>query len=92
MGQLDPLFDIRALNAEVRDIPPDVDLLMLVQPTRLTKATLYAIEQFVMRGGRALIFVDPYAEAQSITARSAANSAGTISTCSWALGRRHGPG
>ncbi|MEC7302494.1 MAG: Gldg family protein [Pseudomonadota bacterium] len=70
MGQLDPLFDIRALNAEVRDIPPDVDLLMLVQPTRLTKATLYAIEQFVMRGGRALIFVDPYAEAQSITARS----------------------
>ena len=64
MGQLDPLFDIRALNAEVRDIPPDVDLLMLVQPTRLTKATLYAIEQFVMRGGRALIFVDPYAEAQ----------------------------
>ncbi|MEC7202385.1 MAG: Gldg family protein [Pseudomonadota bacterium] len=70
MGQLDPLFDIRALNAEVRNIPPDVDLLMLVQPTRLTKATLYAIEQFVMRGGRALIFVDPYAEAQSITARS----------------------
>ena len=70
MGQLDPLFDIRALNAEVRDITPDIDLLMLVQPTRLTKATLYAIEQFVMRGGRALIFVDPYAEAQSITARS----------------------
>jgi len=70
MGQLDPLFDIRALNAEIRDIPPDVDLLMLIQPTRLTRATLYAIEQFVLRGGRALIFVDPYAEAQSITARS----------------------
>ena len=43
---------------------------MLVQPTRLTKATLYAIEQFVLRGGRALVFVDPYVEAQSITARS----------------------
>ena len=70
MGQLDPLFDIQALNAEIRVIPPDVDLLMLVQPTRLTKATLYAIEQFVLRGGRALVFVDPYVEAQSITARS----------------------
>ena len=70
MGQLDPLFDIQALNAEIRVIPPDVDLLMLVQPIRLTKATLYAIEQFVLRGGRALVFVDPYVEAQSITARS----------------------
>ncbi|MBO88891.1 MAG: ABC transporter [Rickettsiales bacterium] len=70
MGQLDPLFNIHALNAEIRVIPPDVDLLMLVQPTRLTKETLYAIEQFVLRGGRALIFVDPYVEAQSITARS----------------------
>ena len=70
MGQLDPLFNIQALNAEIRVIPPDVDLLMLVQPTRLTKATLYAIEQFVLRGGRALVFVDPYVEAQSITARS----------------------
>ena len=28
------------------------------------------LEQFVLRGGRALVFVDPYVEAQSITARS----------------------
>ena len=48
----------------------DVDLLMLIQPTRLTKETLYAIEQFVLRGGRALIFADPFSESQSITARS----------------------
>ena len=43
---------------------------MLIQPTRLTKETLYAIEQFVLRGGRALIFADPFSESQSITARS----------------------
>lgn len=70
MAQLDPLFDIRALDTETRVIPDDVDLLMLIQPIRLTKPTLYAIEQFVLAGGRALIFVDPFVEAQSITARS----------------------
>ena len=70
MGQLDTLFDIHALNSEIRAIPDDVDLLMLIQPTRLTKETLYAIEQFVLQGGRALIFADPFSESQSITARS----------------------
>tara|TARA_B100000674_G_scaffold92397_1_gene64998 strand:- start:1372 stop:3267 length:1896 start_codon:yes stop_codon:yes gene_type:complete len=70
MGQLDTLFDIHALNSEIRAIPDEVDLLMLIQPTRLTKETLYAIEQFVLRGGRALIFADPFSESQSITARS----------------------
>ncbi len=70
MGQLDPLFDIQALSSDIRVIPDDVDLLLLVQPTRLTRETLYAVEQFVLAGGRALVFVDPFVEAQSITARS----------------------
>jgi len=74
MGQLDPLFDIHALDAEVRVIPEDVDLLLLIQPTRLTRETLYAVEQFVLKGGRALIFADPFSEAQSITARSGRES------------------
>jgi ABC-type uncharacterized transport system involved in gliding motility auxiliary subunit len=74
MGQLDPLFDIHALDAEVRTIPEDVELLLLIQPTRLTRETLYAIEQFVLNGGRALIFADPFSEAQSITARSGRES------------------
>ena len=41
----------------------DVDVLVLVHPKNLSDDTLYAIDQFVMRGGRALIFVDPQAEA-----------------------------
>ena len=74
MGQLDPLFDIHALDVEVRTIPEDVELLLLIQPTRMTRETLYAVEQFVLNGGRALIFADPFSEAQSITARSGRES------------------
>ncbi len=54
-------FDVRDLGTSVERIPDDVSLLWVVQPTDLPAATLYAIDQFVMAGGNALIFVDPVA-------------------------------
>jgi ABC-type uncharacterized transport system involved in gliding motility auxiliary subunit len=63
MSQLEQLFTVRTLAADVASIDADVDVLMLVHPKALTPATLFAIDQFVLRGGRALIFVDPEAEA-----------------------------
>mgnify|MGYP003333868589 CR=1 FL=1 len=56
------LFDIRTLPASVLKIDDDVNVLWIVHPTMLDESTQYAIDQFVMRGGRALIFVDPLAE------------------------------
>jgi ABC-type uncharacterized transport system involved in gliding motility auxiliary subunit len=40
-------------------IDKDVDVLMVVHPKQLPPKTLYAIDQFVMRGGKVLLFVDP---------------------------------
>jgi ABC-type uncharacterized transport system involved in gliding motility auxiliary subunit len=57
--QLQDLFTLRTLTADVDHIDKDVDVLMLVHPKRLPPHTLYAIDQFVMRGGRVLLFVDP---------------------------------
>jgi len=37
--------------------------LMLVHPKGLAEKTLFAIDQFVMRGGRLIAFVDPFSEA-----------------------------
>jgi ABC-type uncharacterized transport system involved in gliding motility auxiliary subunit len=59
LTQLQELFSIRTLTADVDHIDKDVDVLMLVHPKSLTPKTLYAIDQFVMRGGRILLFVDP---------------------------------
>ncbi len=50
------------LDANFTSIPKDVDVLMVVQPKNLTPAQRYAIDQFVLSGGRALIFVDPLSE------------------------------
>jgi ABC-type uncharacterized transport system involved in gliding motility auxiliary subunit len=59
LAQLEPLFTLRTLNAGFDRIDKDVDVLMIVQPKNLPAQTLYAIDQFVMRGGRVLLFIDP---------------------------------
>src|SRR6202011_3623895 len=61
LTQLQDLFTMRPLTADVDHIDKDVDVLMLVHPKALPQKTLYAIDQFVMRGGRILLFVDPNA-------------------------------
>lgn len=61
--QLSELFELRRLQGNPKVIADDVDLLMLVHPKELPEDTLYAIDQFVMRGGRLLAFVDPDSEA-----------------------------
>ncbi len=62
LEQMRQLFEIRMLQPQDTTIPEEVDVLMLVHPKELGEQTLYAIDQFVLRGGRALVFVDPYAE------------------------------
>ena len=55
-------YTLRELPTEVPEIPSDVDVLMLVHPHDLPISTLYAIDQFALKGGRVLAFVDPNAE------------------------------
>lgn len=65
LTQLQDLFTIHSLSSDVDHIERDVDVLMLVHPKKLPPKTLYAIDQFVMRGGRVLLFVDPNAGADT---------------------------
>ena len=61
--QLRELFELRRLQGMPSDIADDVDLLLLVHPKDVPEHTLVAIDQFVLRGGRLLVFLDPDAEA-----------------------------
>ncbi len=60
--QAGQLFEIRDLGTSFESIEEDVNLLWIVQPRGLSIAAQYAIDQFIMRGRNALIFVDPLAE------------------------------
>ncbi|MDP7667154.1 MAG: Gldg family protein [Rhodospirillales bacterium] len=58
--QMKQFFEIRTLHAKADAIDEDVDVLMVVHPDQLAEATLYAIDQYVVGGGKALFFVDPH--------------------------------
>jgi len=64
-GVLDAMrqfFDVRVLKKGATTIEDDVDILLLAHATDMSEQTLYAVDQFVLRGGRAMIFVDPFSE------------------------------
>ncbi len=55
------LYRVEMLPQPFRQIG-DVDLLLLIHPQDLPEESLRAIDRYLTHGGRALIFVDPYAE------------------------------
>lgn len=55
-------YDIRELDIETDEIDEDIDTLIIIHPKDISRKTLYAVDQFVLRGGKALVFVDPMAE------------------------------
>jgi len=63
LSQLKRSFDVQGLDTDVQRIPENVDVLMVVHPRQLDDKTLFAIDQFVLGGGRALIFLDAFSEA-----------------------------
>jgi ABC-type uncharacterized transport system involved in gliding motility auxiliary subunit len=62
IAQLRETADVRPLSGDIQKIEDDVDALLLVHPKDLSPQTLYAVDQFVMRGGKLLAFVDPQSE------------------------------
>lgn len=61
--QLSQLFDLQDLPPDTGVLPQDLELLVLVHPKDLSENMLYQIDQFALRGGRVLAFMDPVAEA-----------------------------
>ncbi len=54
-------FDVRQVNMTVESIDKDINVLLLVHPRVIAEHVEYALDQFVLRGGKLIAFVDPYA-------------------------------
>ena len=61
-SQAQQQFEVRTLGTDIATIDEDVDLLWIVHPKELSERTQYAVDQFILGAGKALIFVDPLAE------------------------------
>lgn len=58
---IEEFFEIRVLGTNPKNLD-GIDVLMVIHPKDLSDETLFAIDQYVLNGGRAMIFVDPLAE------------------------------
>ena len=57
-------YKLNHLLAGIGTIPAGTDLLLVINPRNLSAAAVYAIDQYLMRGGRLMIFMDPLSEEQ----------------------------
>ena len=58
-GELAKDYDVREVSPTVEEIDPAVKTLVVLHAKNLTDKTLYAIDQFVCRGGKLIACVDP---------------------------------
>lgn len=54
-------FNVKPVPLLAEAIDPEIKVLLLIHPRDLPEATEYALDQFVLRGGKLIAFVDPYA-------------------------------
>lgn len=62
--QIGATYETRYLDADFDKIPDDVTVLMLAHTAALGPRAEFAIDQFLLGGGKALIIVDPYSETE----------------------------
>ncbi len=63
--QLRQTNQVKTVSTDAQVIEPDIQVLLVAEAQNLSDATLYAIDQFVMRGGRLMVMVDPWSEAMA---------------------------
>jgi ABC-type uncharacterized transport system involved in gliding motility auxiliary subunit len=53
-------FDVVQIPLGVTEIPKDINVLLVIHPRNIQPRAEYALDQFVLRGGKLIAFVDPY--------------------------------
>ncbi len=64
--QIGSLFETRFLGKELDGVPEDINVLLIVHPKNTSEKTLFSIDQYLLAGGKAIIFVDPFAETEAM--------------------------
>jgi ABC-type uncharacterized transport system involved in gliding motility auxiliary subunit len=56
--ELKRIFDVRKVELNATKIDDDIKVLLVIHPRDILEPTEYALDQFVMRGGKLITFVD----------------------------------
>ena len=66
LDQLEGSFEIQEMKVLTNPVPDNIDALLLIHPKDWDRSTFLAIDQFVMRGGKVVMAVDPFARMEII--------------------------
>ncbi|MDP0588309.1 MAG: Gldg family protein [Candidatus Endonucleobacter bathymodioli] len=80
ISQLETLYNVTTLKASDNEVPKDLKLLIIAQPKGLSEQMSYSIDQFVLAGGNALVFIDPNAESDSPNEMMGMGGGGKVSS------------
>ena len=59
MSELARDFNVKQVEMTADKIPDDIKVLVVIHPKAVTDDTQYVLDQFVLRGGKLIAFVDP---------------------------------
>ena len=71
LSELRKTFSVEVLDSATTSIDSALGVLMIVHPKKLSDETLYAIDQYVMKGGKVVVLVDPNSRADLQNSQSA---------------------
>jgi ABC-type uncharacterized transport system involved in gliding motility auxiliary subunit len=60
-------YEIRSLEKDVTTVDTNLDLVVVVHPKDLPERTLFALDQYLLQGGRLWVLLDPLSLAESRT-------------------------
>ena len=74
VSELQKQYDVVAWDEAEGPVPDEIDTLIVIHPGDLAEKALFALDQFVLRGGRLLAFFDPFCVAEQENSPQGASS------------------
>lgn len=59
--ELQNIFTVKKVELNAEKIPDDIKVLLVIHPRDVSETTEYALDQFILRGGKMIAFLDSYA-------------------------------
>ena len=59
--ELQNIFTVKKVDLNAEKIPDDIKVLLVIHPRDVSETTEYALDQFILRGGKMIAFLDSYA-------------------------------
>ncbi|MEX1024489.1 MAG: Gldg family protein [Planctomycetota bacterium] len=76
VDQLREFFEVERIETTATEIDPELAVLFVLHPKKLSEATLYAIDQYALGGGKLFVAVDPFSEVDAAASRDPQNPMG----------------